>query len=194
MAVVSMAVQAATMIADQPVRRIITVDGKDGKSFALADGPVSDVLRDPARPGFQSARIWATDRTPAIALTAEQVEKLPGKIEPLAGGSLYRIVTVPPDVAWLHSLPATAAQDFFTAAGAAKAWGGQGTAHPYMQQTRTLDLCVVLEGDITLVLDTAELALSAGDTVVQRAARHAWSNRSTRPAVIAISSHDAQKD
>jgi hypothetical protein len=187
------------MIAEQPVRRIITVDGEDGKSFALADGPVSNLLRDPARPGFQSARIWATDRTPAIALTAEQVEKLPGKIQPPAGGSLYRIVTVPPDVAWLHSLPATAAQDFFTAAGAAKAWCGQGTPqprmpHPYMQQTRTLDLCVVLEGDITLVLDTAELALTAGDTVVQRATRHAWSNRSSRPAVIAISSHDAQMD
>ena len=180
------------MIADHPVRRLITLDGEDGKSYALADGPVSDVLRDPARPGFQSARIWATDRTPAIALTAEQVEKLPGKIEPPEGGSLYRIVIVPPDVAWLNTLGVTAAQDFFTAAGAAKAWCGQGAPHPYMQQTRTLDLCVVLEGDITLVLDTDELALTAGDTVVQRATRHAWSNRSPKPAVLAISSHDAQ--
>ena len=64
--------------------------------------------------------------------------------------------------------------------------------HPYMQKTQTLDLCLVLEGEATLVLDTAEVRLRAGDTVVQRATKHAWSNGSTRPAVVAISSHDAR--
>ena len=49
----------------------------------------------------------------------------------------------------------------------------------------------VLEGEITLVLDTEEVHLSAGDTVVQRGTNHAWSNRSNRPCVVAISSHDA---
>jgi len=33
--------------------------------------------------------------------------------------------------------------------------------------------------------------LKAGDTVVQRGASHAWSNRSDRPCTLAISSHDA---
>ena len=41
------------------------------------------------------------------------------------------------------------------------------------------------------VLDTAEVNLKAGDTVVQRGTNHAWSNRSNRPCTIAISSHDA---
>ena len=50
--------------------------------------------------------------------------------------------------------------------------------HPYMQKTRTLDFCLVLEGEITLVLDTEEVHLKAGDTVVQRGTNHAWSNRS----------------
>jgi uncharacterized cupin superfamily protein len=59
-----------------------------------------------------------------------------------------------------------------------------------MQKTRTLDFCLVLEGEITLVLDTEEVHLRAGDTVVQRGTNHAWSNRSPRPAVVAIS-HDA---
>ena len=63
--------------------------------------------------------------------------------------------------------------------------------HPYMQKTRTLDFCLILEGEITLVLDTAEVQLKAGDTVVQRGTNHAWSNRSDRPCVVAISSHDA---
>jgi uncharacterized cupin superfamily protein len=44
---------------------------------------------------------------------------------------------------------------------------------------------------VTLVLDTEEVALCAGDTVVQRGTNHAWSNRSDKPCRIAISSHDA---
>src|SRR5262249_28215024 len=63
--------------------------------------------------------------------------------------------------------------------------------HPYMQKTRTLDFCLVLDGEITLVLDTEEVHLAAGDTVVQRGTNHAWSNRSDRPCTIAVSSHDA---
>jgi len=64
--------------------------------------------------------------------------------------------------------------------------------HPYMQKTPTLDLCLVLDGDVTLVLDTREVSLRAGDTVIQRTTNHAWSNVSPRPAVVAISSHDAR--
>ena len=59
-----------------------------------------------------------------------------------------------------------------------------------MQKTRSLDFGLVLEGEITLALDTEEVALKAGDTVVQRGTNHAWSNRSNRPCVIAFSCHD----
>ena len=48
----------------KPVRRIVVIDEND-KSKAIADGPVSDVRTDPARPGFTSTRLWVTDRTPA---------------------------------------------------------------------------------------------------------------------------------
>ena len=81
---------------------------------------------------------------------------------------------------------------FFHAVGApdGSTWSPN-APHPYMQKTRTLDFCLVLDGEITLVLDTDEVNLAAGDTVVQRGTNHAWSNRSNRPCTIAISSHDA---
>ena len=60
-----------------------------------------------------------------------------------------------------------------------------------VENRRTLDFCLVLEGEITLILDLEEVHLKAGDTVVQRGTRHAWSNRSGKPCVVAISSHDA---
>lgn len=60
------------------------------------------------------------------------------------------------------------------------------------RNTSTLDFLLVLEGEITLVLDLDEVHLEAGDTVVHRGGRHAWRNRSGKPCVVAISSHDAQ--
>jgi hypothetical protein len=38
---------------------------------------------------------------------------------------------------------------------------------------------------VFLALDTGEVELHAGDCVVQRATRHAWRNRTDRPARIA---------
>jgi len=105
--------------------------------------------------------IWATDRTPARI--TRQLPSVPRSFEPPPGGSVCRIVDVLPD----------------------------GARKPPMRKSRTLDFCLVLEGEITLVLDLEEVELHAGDVVVQRGTRHAWSNRSARPCRIAISSHDA---
>jgi quercetin dioxygenase-like cupin family protein len=141
----------------KPVRRIVCADGPDGKSKAVDDGP-APVRTDPARPGFSSAFIWATDATPA-RIGGDP----PRVLAPPPGGSLCRILTFPPERG----------------------------PHRGIQRTRTLDFCLILEGEITLVLDTEEVELRAGDTAVQRGTRHAWSNRSDAPCVIAISSHDA---
>lgn len=51
--------------------------------------------------------------------------------------------------------------------------------------TPTIDYVQVIEGEVFLALDTGEVALRAGDCVVQRATRHAWRNRTARPARIA---------
>ncbi len=174
----------------KPVRRIVCVDDENGKSKAIHDGPSPDVLTDPARPGFSSTRIWVTDRTPARIKGVRETVHLPHTIEPPAGGSVCRIVTFPPDTAFKGG--AGEVRAFFQSMGSPGASTySERSPHPYMQKTRTLDFCLVLEGEITLVLDTEEVRLKAGDAVVQRGTHHAWSNRSDRPCVVAISSHDA---
>jgi hypothetical protein len=181
-------------IAERPVRRLITVDRGDGRSCMLQDAPITDdVLRDPARPGFSLVRVWATDRTPAIALAARQVRQMAASLGAPAGGAVFRILVLPPDASWQGKVSPEQVRAFFVAAGSPEACClAPGAPHPYMQKTRTLDLCVVLEGEPTLVLDHEQLTLAASDTVVQRATRHAWSNRTHQPCVIAISSHDAR--
>ena len=175
-----------------PVRRIVTVDGEDGRSRAIADGPSPDVRTDPARPGFAATRIWVTDRTPARINGVSEILHLPHTLEPPRGGSVCRVVTVPPDASWKGRIGAQEVREYFEAVGSPCAsMGSAQSPHPYMQKTQTLDFCLVLEGEITLVLDQQEVQLAAGDTVVQRGTNHAWSNRSSRPCRIAISSHDA---
>jgi uncharacterized cupin superfamily protein len=173
-------------------RRIVTVDGANGTSTAMQDGPTPDVVFDPARPGFASARIWVTDATPVEIARVNDALALPHGILPPPRGSVCRIVTFPPDDSFRGKVGAAEVAAFFRAMGAPEASTYSPQApHPYMQKTRTLDFCLILEGEITLVLDTEEVHLSAGDTVVQRGTNHAWSNRSSRPSVVAISSHDA---
>jgi mannose-6-phosphate isomerase-like protein (cupin superfamily) len=178
----------------KPVRRIVTVDDDGGKSVAIHDGPARDVRTDPARTGYSSTRIWVTDRTPARIAGTRDTLDAPHTIEPPPGGSVCRVVTFPPDDSFRGHVGAREVRAFFEAMGSPGASTyGPDARHPYMQKTRTLDFCLVLEGAITLVLDTEEVRLSAGDTVVQRGTNHAWSNRSGKPCVIAFSSHDARE-
>ena len=165
-----------------------------GKSKALVDGPSPDVRTDPARPGFAAARIWVTDRTPARMEGIQDTLDAPHTLETPRGGSVCRVVTFPPDDTWKGKVGAKEVQAYFTAMGSpgASTYTAQ-APHPYTQKTPTLDFCLVLDGEITLVLDTQEVHLKAGDTVVQRGTNHAWSNRSSNPCVIAFSSHDAKR-
>lgn len=174
----------------RPVRRIVCADDENGKSKAIHDGLSPEVRTDPARPGFSSTRIWVTDRAPARIKGVREAVHLPHTLEPPAGGSVCRIVSFPPDDTFKGG--AREVRAFFRAMGSPGAsTHGAHSPHPYMQRTRTLDFCLVLEGEITLLLDTTEVHLKAGDSVVQRGTNHAWSNRSNRPCTVAISSHDA---
>jgi mannose-6-phosphate isomerase-like protein (cupin superfamily) len=175
----------------KPVRRIVVVDEHD-RSTCVADGPSPDVRTDPARPGFAATRIWVTDHTPARMKGVRESLDMPHTIEPPPGGSVCRVVSFPPDASYQGKVGAKEVQAYFAAMGSPGASTYSPNAlHPYMQKTRSLDFCLVLDGEITLVLDTEEVQLKAGDTVVQRGTNHAWSNRSNQPCVIAFSSHDA---
>jgi uncharacterized cupin superfamily protein len=55
-----------------------------------------------------------------------------------------------------------------------------------MHRTQTVDYGIVLEGEITLVVDEGETTVRAGDIVIQRGTNHAWANRSGRNCRIAF--------
>jgi len=172
-------------------RRIVTIDREAGKSSLVIDGPSPDVRTDPARPGFALQRMWVVDGAPAKIVF--ETLHLPHTLEPPAQGSVLNVVTFPPDAAWQGKVGASEVAAWFKAMGSpgASTYSPQ-APHPYMQKTRTLDFGIVLEGEIVLVLDTQEVTLKAGEILVQRGTNHAWSNRSGKPAVVAIASHGAR--
>jgi uncharacterized cupin superfamily protein len=175
----------------KPARRVVAIDREPGKSAIVVDEPTPDVRFDPARPGFASARMWVTDSTPAKIVL--ETLHLPHTLEPPRHGSVLRVLTIPPDDAWRSTITEAKVRAYFAAMGSPGACGWSASApHPYMQKTRTLDLCCVTEGEVVLVLDTQEVRLAAGDVVIQRGTNHAWSNRSGRPARIAVASHEGR--
>src|SRR5262249_57355169 len=106
-------------------------------------------------------------------------------------GWVCGVVEFPREGALMKQISAADVQAYFAAMGSPRASTAKaGTPHPYMQRTATLDFCYVLEGEITLVLDTEEVHLKEGDTVIQRGTNHAWSNRSDKPCIVVVSSHD----
>jgi uncharacterized cupin superfamily protein len=176
----------------KPIRRVVAGNDDRGVAVALSDGPSPDVRLDPARPGFALTRLWVQDATPARAKGIRETLHLPHTLEPPPSGSVCRAVEYPPEAEAIGKITPADVRAYFAAVGSPGAsTAAAGSPHPYMQRTSSLDFCFILEGEITLVLDTAEVHLKAGDAVIQRGTNHAWSNRSDKPCVIVMSQHDA---
>jgi len=179
----------------KPIRRIVAGEDDSGKAVVLSDGPSSDVRLDPARPGYAETRIWVTETTPARVRGISETLHLPHTIEPPTNGSVCRVIEFPPEAKYRRNISDADVKNYFVAMGSVDASTlTKGSPHPYMQKIKTLDFCYIQEGEIILVLDTEEVHLKAGDTVIQRGANHAWSNRSSKPCIIIFSHHDATFD
>lgn len=174
------------------VRRIVTANTPDGSSRLVSDGPSGDVLSDLARPGYRCALIWATSSSPASVSTV--TEARPHWLVPPAGGSVCRIETIPPDSDWSGEVTDADLDAFFQELDPdGKVMRPVAGPHPYLQKTDTLEFCFVLHGEPTLVLETGETALDAGDVAVVRGNARAFANRSNSSAVIAVVAHAGQR-
>jgi quercetin dioxygenase-like cupin family protein len=175
----------------KPQRRVVALDKEAGKSTLVGDTSSPDVRLDPARPGFAVHRMWVVDSFPAKIVY--ETLQLPNVLIPPVKGSVLNVFTFPPDSAWKGKVGEKEVRAYFAEMGAPDASTYSANApHPYMQKTRTLDICIVLEGELTLVLDTQEVTVKQGEFVVNRGVNHAWSNRSATPAVVSIASHDGK--
>jgi quercetin dioxygenase-like cupin family protein len=138
------------------------------------------VKTNPARPGYRGTEIWKTSAMPAPITREEDDPTLgPRQMLPPKGGTLIRVTELGPETDELRNLSGETVRSLFATAGAEQVSTFKpGARHPLMHRTETIDYAVVLEGEITLVLDDQDLVLRQGDVVIQRGNNHSWSNRS----------------
>jgi mannose-6-phosphate isomerase-like protein (cupin superfamily) len=165
------------------IRRVVTGHDNAGKAVVLSDGYATSIKTVPQWPGLISTDIWKTNASPVPLAKDEPDPTLgPRSLHPAPNGTTFRISVVPPESDSVRNLDPAQAQALFKGVGNANASTlGRGGRHPLMHRTETLDYAVVLEGEITMLLDDSEVDLKAGDVVIQRGTNHAWSNRSGKP-------------
>jgi len=134
-------------------RRIVTGFDAAGRSVVT-----SDTVAD-STPGRFDARVgrydpWSTEGLPP-ALAGPDPTLKPGRVTPVANGTIFRILEIPP--------------------------GNDTTKH----KTDTIDYYVILKGELYMTLDTGEVLCKEGDVIVQRSTNHGWDNRSGKPAMFA---------
>jgi len=170
------------------VRRIVTGHDADGRSTVLIDGPAPNVKQRAA--GNASTLLWVTEESPAdISGGADRAAREIG-VPPPARGSIFRIAEFPPGVGGEVRDHETVLRDFGIGRDVARGYPPRYSA---IHRTRSVDYVVVLEGDITLLLDDGEVHLKAGDVVVQQGTNHAWINRGTATCRLAMVFIDAEE-
>src|SRR4051794_33499185 len=77
-------------IMQTPPRRVVTGHAANGKSVILFDGPVAE------GPVSRDRFVWTTAATPADNRGGTDAARTAHRLEPPAGGSVFRVVEFPP--------------------------------------------------------------------------------------------------
>jgi mannose-6-phosphate isomerase-like protein (cupin superfamily) len=163
----------------RPIRRIVTTNDKAGRSRILKDGYATNTFS-------VLTELWITDQSPASNSGDVDNAELSKRLEPPAGGTLFRYFEIEPES---HSAHLSKEERYRAAA----AWFADmkgshllvdTSRDPGMHKTPTTDYIILLSGEITLVLDEGEVDLKPFDAVVQRGTNHAWVNRGKETALL----------
>ena len=164
------------------IHRVVTGHDADGKAVITSDGPLPTAVAIDAIPRTAFHEVWSTAGAPAPVDNGTDPTLGPLVLPPPKQGTRLRFVDIPPDTDEFLTQGASKMKDAFEQIGDEKASTVQADSpHPLMHRTESVDYGVVIEGELTLVLDDSEVLLKPGSVVVQRGTNHAWANRSGLP-------------
>jgi len=174
---------------EAPVRRIVTGHDAEGRAVFVEDGPAPRTQRVGGAHGPLFFEVWNTRATPApITQVCAEPPESGIQLAPPKNGTRIRVLDIPPEDASIQGLTPEQSRAHFAEVGAATAssHSGTGSRHAFMHRTETIDYGIVLEGELTLILDVGETVVRAGDIVIQCGTNHGWANRSGRHCRIAF--------
>ena len=169
-------------------RRIVTGHDAAGAAIIASDAPPIRVVSLGGN-GPVFYEVWNTRESPA------RIDRMGGEpheasliLSPPPGGTRIRVLDILPDPENLAAITGAEARAHFEKVGAGDAatHAKAGAPHPFMHRTQTIDYGIVLDGEITLIVDKGETIARAGDIIVQKGTNHAWSNRSGKVCRIAF--------
>ena len=178
------------MTVTKPVRRVVTGHNAAGKSIFILDETSPHIFS--RRPGSAVVtELWETTASPANNRGNEDAINHGFRLPPPKNGSVFRIITYPPDKERLAALVAELAGPD-DGSGRNAVADRSNPRHLGFHKTNSIDYAIVLSGEIHALMDEGEVLLKPGDVLVQRGTNHAWSNRTDEPCVIAFVLIDAE--
>jgi quercetin dioxygenase-like cupin family protein len=100
--------------------------------------------------------MWSTDETPCDYMGDQDMGARKLGIAPPAGGTRFSVIEIQPGNA------------------------------AYMHRTDTVDYVICIAGEIDMQLAHETVRMRAGDVMIQRGTDHAWINRASAPARLAV--------
>lgn len=156
------------------IRRVITGHDSNGKAVILADEQVASVTAG----GFSFDPMWASD-VEAVVPNDGSIPTNPTFFPAFGESRVFTWVAQPGSV----ESPAASMEEMEAAAPGLVAH--MEADNPGMHTTQTIDVDVILSGEIWMEVDDGvQTHLKAGDVVIQNGTRHRWDNRSDQPTVV----------
>ena len=166
------------------LKRIVTGFDPNGESVITGDGMPPRCAAMTTIPGFWMSEIWAINGAPTLPSTSDLTETMTHFV-PDVGDIRVRIWSFPPAT----KARLTASPEALHAELAALYPGFQNTQDPNdpgMHITDTIDVNIIISGELILKLDSGEESrLGPGDSVVQLGTKHAWANDKSEPCIVA---------
>jgi mannose-6-phosphate isomerase-like protein (cupin superfamily) len=164
-------------------RRIVTGHDKDGRATIIEDRAPVRVFDKLGQPGLVFHEVWNTREMPArIDRVGGEPEEERLTLAPPRMGTRIRVLDIPVDNPGTADLEAV----FENIGGKEAHIGAKMGRHASFHRTQTIDYGIVLDGEITLIVDDGETTLYPGDICIQRGTNHGWINRGKKPCRIAF--------
>ncbi len=162
------------------IHRVVTGHDADGKAIFASNGPLSTIRELESIPGMIFHEVWETRGSPAPVDNCPDPTSGPLKHQAPKHGTLLRFVDFPPDSSYLAEAEARMKHLFEEVNDVTALTVKPDSPHPMMHRSEAVDYGIVIEGEMTDVLDDSEVLLKPGSVVVQRGTNHAWANRSDK--------------
>jgi len=158
------------------VRRVVTGHNEAGHSVIEEDGVSPAIKTIAVRPGYAVTNIWRTGKAPSDVLAVDDIIDHHGVMPPEMG-TVIRAIDIPPEMEDPNELRKVMEETFKSLYPDAD-HAPSDTRHYGMHRTNTVDYAIIVEGELTAVMDEGETVLKAGDILIQRGTNHGWANRS----------------